>query len=159
MSAARKPAPVTLDEVDPDFAQAFRELRYQVDRHHQLRAMILHSSTDPQHYQNFGQQVAERSEIYRSLDSQAKRMNIGSAYALMHLVDVVAGLTRTVRGRQKAPAARDVLARLADEVERAKRDAEEAKVEYLIRRRMAQEAASRVTSTVEALRYVEASLG
>ena len=159
MSVVRKPVPVTLDEVDPDFAQAFPELRFQVDRYHQLRGMILHSSTDPQMYGKFGQQVAERSEIYRALDSQAKRMNIGSAYALMHLVDNVAALTRTVRGRQKGPNADALLARLTDEVERATRDAEEAKVEFVIRRRMAKEAADRVTAAVEALQYVEASLG
>lgn len=159
MSVASKPAPVTLDEVDPDFAQAFPELRELVDRHHRLRGMILHSSTDPDLYGKFGQQVAERSEIYRSIASQAKRMNIGSAYALMHLVDSVAALMRTVRGRQKWPTADVLLVRLRDEVERATRDAEEARVEFVIRRRMAKEAAERATEAAAALRYVEASLG
>jgi hypothetical protein len=159
VSPGRRASPVLLAEIDPDFAQVFNNLRWKVARYRQLSPMILSASTDPMQYQKLGAMVAERQDIYATLHAQAEKMKIGSAYALMRLVETVEALTRRARGREKSPAANAVIAELHEELRRAEKAAEEARVEYIIRRRMAKEAADAAASVSAALKYVEASLG
>jgi len=159
MTAARRPSPVKLAEIDPDFDQIFHGLRWKVARYRQLSPMILSASTDPMQYQKLGAMAAERGDIFATLHDQADKMKIGSAYALMRLVETVEALTRRARGRETSPAANAVIAELREELGRAEKAAEEARVEYVLRRRIAKEAVDAAASVSAALRYVEASLG
>lgn len=159
MTAARRPSPVKLAEIDPDFDQVFHGLRWKVARYRQLSPMILSASVDPMQYKKLGAMAAERQDIYGTLRAEADKMKIGSAYALMHLIETVERLTRPMRGRERSPAANVVVADLREDLNRAQKAAEEARVEYIIRRRMAKEAADAAESIGAALQYVEASLG
>lgn len=159
MSAARRPGPVTLAEIDPDFEQAFVDLREKVGRYRRLAPLIAEARFNPMKYQDLGAMKAERSAIYGDLHSKAETMQIGSAYALMMLIEVTASLVRQVRGREKMPPVQAVLMRLADYQAWAEQAAHEAEAEAVIAERFSRQAADKVSWIGQVRQYVEASLG
>lgn len=159
MSAARRPGPVTLAEIDPDLDQTVEEMRWKVGRYHDLGPMIIDARNDASRYGTLAARIAERAEIFESISVRAAKLNIKSPYALIRLVEIAAALTKQPRGRRKSPAANALVANLRDGMNYADRAATEARVEYIIARRAAKQAADAVAELGEALQYVEASLG